>query len=330
VRTGPPEPARRPALGALLVLAAASLWATFGIFAKRLYEAGLAPLELASTRAAVGFAAVALFVAVRAGARAAMRRESAPPAVSASPKAGGTSLLAVARAPRSLLFFAAYGVLGYALFTLVFFRALEVTTVSVAVALLYTAPAFVLAMSAVLWQERVDAARIAALCLVLGGVLLVTGAAGSLLRGSATLPAAALGLGLAAGATYAVYTMFSKVSTERYGPTSSLFWSFGFATLAFALLSPPHAPFVTAPEQTVALLGLGIVPTLMPYALYLAALRELRASTAAMLASIEPVVAAVLAALLLHERMDLLQGLGVLLVVSAAALLAREVSSPAG
>jgi drug/metabolite transporter, DME family len=218
-------------------------------------------------------------------------------------------------------------VLGYALFTLVFFRALEVTTVSVAVALLYTAPAFVLAMSAVLWQERVGAARVAALVLVLTGVVLVTGAAGSLLRGSAVLPASALGLGLAAGATYAVYTMFSKVATERYGPTSSLFWSFGFATLAFALLSSPHVPFARAPQQTLVLVGLGIVPTLLPYALYLTALRELRASTAAMLASIEPVVAAVLAALLLHERMDLLQGAGVLLVVSAAALLAREVSS---
>jgi drug/metabolite transporter, DME family len=302
-----PAPQHR-LLGAALVLGAASLWATFGIFAKRLYDAGLQPLELASTRAAVGFAAVALFAAFRGP---------------------HSNVLAVLRDPRALVFFAAYGILGYALFTLVFFRALEVTTVSVAVALLYTAPAFVLVMSALLWRERVDALRLGALALILCGVVLVTGAAGSLLRGTAVLPAAALVLGVASGVTYAVYTMFSKVATVRYGPTAALFWSFGFATLAFALLSPPHAPFVQAPQHRLALVALGIVPTLVPYALYLAALRQLRASTAAMLASVEPVVAALLAALLLHERLELLQGVGVLLVVAAAVLLARETAAAA-
>jgi inner membrane transporter RhtA len=72
------------------------------------------------------------------------------------------------------------------------------------------------------------------------------------------------------------------------------------------------------------LIGLGVVPTLLPYALYLAALRHLRASTAAMLASIEPVIAAAYAAVLLGERMDGLQIAGMLLVVCAAVLLARD------
>src|SRR5690606_23001282 len=47
------DPPRRPWLGAALVLAASMLWATLGIFAKRLYAAGLTPLELASVRASV-------------------------------------------------------------------------------------------------------------------------------------------------------------------------------------------------------------------------------------------------------------------------------------
>ncbi|HSJ24761.1 MAG TPA: DMT family transporter [Longimicrobiales bacterium] len=294
----------RPLLGAALVMGAASLWATFGIFAKHLYDAGFEPLELASVRAAVGFAAIAVIALVRGGA-------------------------GVVVGWRALPFLAAYGILGYALFTLVFFRALGANTVSVAVALLYTAPAFVLLMSAILWRERVGALRLVALALVLCGVVLVTGAAGALLQGTAVLPPLALALGIASGLTYAIYTMFSSVSTMRYGPTASLFWSFGFATLVFALIVPPHTPFMRIPGHLPALLALGIVPTLIPYALFLAALRDLKASTASMLASIEPVVAATLAALLLHERMDLLQGAGVLLVVAAAALLARQVARPA-
>jgi drug/metabolite transporter, DME family len=292
----------RPLLGAALVLGAASFWATFGIFAKHLYAAGFEPLELASVRATVGFAGFALYLLPRLLTRPASLRIG----------------------PRGLGFFAAYGIFGYALFTLVFFASLERSSVSIAVALLYTAPAFVVLMSAVVWRERVGHVRLIALALVLVGVLLVTGAAGALLSGTAGLPPAALAFGVGAGATYALYTMFSKVATERYGPAASLFWSFAFASLALALAAPPWQPILRAPEHVVALLALGIVPTLIPYALYLRGLRELRASTAAMLASVEPVVAALFAALLLHERLGVLQAVGMALVVAAAILLSRR------
>ena len=295
----------RPVVGAALVLGAASLWATFGIFAKVLYDAGFEPVELASVRAAVGFVIVALIALPR--------------------------VLRDVRVPlRALPFFAAYGILGCAAFELVFFAALERTTVAIAAALLYTAPAFVAVASALLWGERFDRARVLSLLVMLAGVLLVTGAAGSLLRGTASLPTAALLFGLGSGIFYALYTLFSKVATERYGPFASLFWSFGFATALLAILASPVTPFLRSPEHTLLLLALGVIPTILPYALYLAALRALRASTAAMLASVEPAVAAVLAVVLLHESMDALQMAGMALVVAAAVLLARKASTTGG
>jgi drug/metabolite transporter, DME family len=275
-------------------------------------------MELASVRATVGFAGFALFLAPR------LLRSLRPGAHRAERASGPTH----ARIDfRALSFLAAYGVFGYALFTVVFFASLERASVSIAVALLYTAPAFVMLMSAILWRERVGALRVLALGLVLSGVVLVTGAAGALLRGAASMPPAALALGVGAGFTYAVYTMFSKVATHRYGPAASLFWSFAFASLALGLMAPPHVPFLRAPEHAIALVALGLVPTLVPYALYLRGLRELRASTAAMLASVEPVIAALLAAALLHERLDALQGLGMAMVVTAAVLLARQAAT---
>jgi drug/metabolite transporter, DME family len=290
-----------PLAGAALVFGAASLWATFGLFAKVLYDAGFEPLELASVRATVGFVGVALFALPR-------------PA-----RAGG-----VAVPIASLPFYAAYGIFGFAFFEYAYFAALERTTVSIAVALLYTAPAFVVIVSALLWRERIGLYRWFALGLVLAGVLLVTGAAGALVHGGAALSRGALLFGLGSGAGYAAYTLFGKVATMRDGPLASLFWSFGFAAVALALLASPVAPFVRAPEHTLLLLALGVVPTILPYALYLIALRRLRASTAAMLAALEPVVAALLAALLLGEMMGAAQVAGMALVVAAAVLLARD------
>jgi drug/metabolite transporter, DME family len=301
---GPERLTRRPsaAAGAALIFGAASFWASLGIFTTQLYRAGFAPLELASVRAAVGFAAVALY-ALSSGER---RRRT------------------IDAVRGHFLLLAAYGILGYALFTLAYFAALERTSVAIAVALLYTAPAFVLIMSAVLWREHIGARSIAALLLVLAGVALVTGAAATLTHGAAGLTPVALLLGLAAGATYALYTVLSKIATERVGAAAALFWSFAFAAAVLALVAPPHAPFVRAPEKMLLLIGIGIVPTLIPYALYLRGLRAVRASTAAMLASIEPVVAALLAAALLNETLSLSQGAGIVMVVAAAVMIAAR------
>jgi drug/metabolite transporter, DME family len=299
----------RPVVGAALVTAAAALWATFGLFAKYLYAAGFAPLELASVRAFVGFIGIALF--------------ALPRAVRATrPGSGASPHLRVP--PHGLAFFGAYGVFGFALFQCVFFAALGVTTVSVAVSLLYTAPAFVVLASAAIWGERIGTVRWLALGLVLCGVALVTGAAGTLLAGNALLSAPALMLGLGSGVTYALYTMFSKIATERYGPEASLFWSFFFATAALAVVASPLAPLLREARHLPALIGLGIVPTLIPYVLYLVGLQQLRATTAAMLACAEPAIATALAALLLGERFDGIQGTGIGFILIAGVLLARD------
>jgi drug/metabolite transporter (DMT)-like permease len=286
------------AIGAGLVLGAACLWATFGLFTKNLYARGYSPMELASVRAAVGFLGAAAIALVR-----------------------GPRRLAVP--PRALGFFAIYGILGFALFEYIFFAVLDRTTVAVAVALLYTAPAFVLLFSRFVWHEIVAPWKWLSLVLVLVGVVLVTGAADASLE---VISAGTLALGLASGAAYAAYTLLSKRATEAFDPLRSLFWSFLFAALAFGVIAPPLPPLLREPDALPTLIALGIVPTLVPYGLYLVGMRYLRASTASMLASVEPMVAALLAAFILHEPLTPLRIGGILLIVLAATIVSVESS----
>ncbi|NLG61901.1 MAG: EamA family transporter [Candidatus Cloacimonetes bacterium] len=286
-------------LGALLVVVAAALWATFGLFAKRLYAAGFTALELATIRNWVGFAGIALLALPR------------------------PSRLRIRT--RDLPFFAAYGILAFATFALMYLLTLRQTSVAIAVSLLYTAPAFVVMLSALLWRERLPATNIVALVLVLAGVVLVTGALTALRAGAASLGVGALLTGLCSGFAYGLYTLFSKTATDRYpDPIAPVFWMFAFATLAMTLIEPPFEAMMRPHGEWLALIGLGLVPTVFPYLLYLQALRWLRASTAAMLASVEPVIAALLAALLLGEGLDAARVVGIAMIATAAALLARE------
>ncbi len=294
----PAQQTSRRLLGACLVVVAAALWATFGLFAKRLYAAGFSPLELASIRNWIGLAGVALL---------------------ALPRPSRLALRA-----RDLPFFAAYGIPAFALFALMFLITLRQTSVAIAVSLLYTAPAFVVLLSAIAWRERLPRAHLLALALVLGGVVLVTGALDALRAGAAALGAAALFTGLLSGLAYGLYTLFSKLATDRYpDPIAPVFWMFAFATLGLTILQPPFGAMARPHGEWPALIGLGIVPTLLPYLLYLQALRWLQASTAAMLASVEPVIAALLAAALLGEALDGTRIAGIAMIAVAAATLAR-------
>lgn len=284
--------------GAAMVLVAATFWGSLGLFAKALYARGFTPMELASVRAAVALVGLALWMAPRA-------RQLAVPL-------------------RSLPFFAAYGIVGFALFEILYFETIRRTTVGVAVALLYTAPAFVLILARVLDREAIRARRVAALIGVLMGVLLVTGALETVRAGAGPVTGAAIAFGLGSAFTYALYTAFGKRAMRDHGPAVALFWVLVFSTVALAFLEPPWIPLGRDASALPLLIGIGIIPTLLAYLLYLNALRHLSAPTAAMLATLEPVVAAVLGVLVLGERLSPLQSIGIVVIVMAAALLAAR------
>lgn len=283
-------------IGAAMVLAAAGLWGTLGIMARVLYRVGVTPAELTSVRASVGTAGLLVWMLARPR-RLRIRA-------------------------RDLPFFALYGLVSIALLQYAYFAAVQHATVSAAVALLYTAPAFVVLLSRI-GGERIGRAQLTALGLVLGGVFLVTGALRMLATGEAAISAPALGFGLASGLTYGLYTLFGKHALRRYDSLQTVFWAFAFGALCLAVVMPPWEPILAHPEALPLFLMLGLLPTMAAYLLYIGGLRMLPSSTASMLATAEPVVAALLGVLLLGEPMSLDQVAGIALIVGAALMLAR-------
>lgn len=291
----------RVLLGGALVIAAAALWGTLGIFARVLGETGLAPLELASVRAASTVVGLSLWF-LRRPARFRIQGRDIP-------------------------FFLAYGLVGIALFHFTYLAAVERTTIAIAVALLYTAPGIVVIGSRLWFGEAIDRNRLVSLALVLAGAFLVTGALRLLASREVTITGAALAFGLAAGATYGGYTLFGKAALRRYDTDQTVFFSFLFGALALGLAAPPWRPFLEHPDALVPLLLLGLAATLVPYLLYITALRHVPPSTASMLASIEPVVATLLGFFWLGEPLGVDQVLGIALIVAAALVLAARADS---
>ena len=228
--------------------------------------------------------------------------------------------------PGDLGLFAAFGFFGVAAFFVVYLTAINATTVATAAILLYTAPAFVIVLSAVLFGEALTIRKaIAVACAFIGCVLVGRGYDLSSLR--LNLPGVLAGL--ASGLAYALYTIFGKTALRQNTPLTTLTYALGFGTiflgtlaLATGVIPRAHPAF-----GWMAVIYLALVTTLLAQALYLAGLRYIDAGPASLLATAEPVAAAVLGYIVLGERLEGLQIAGGALVVGAV-MLARARTGP--
>jgi DME family drug/metabolite transporter len=288
---------RPQALGYVLTLLAAVLWASMGLFYRSLIEEyGLRPLTVVFVRATV--AALALWLALGLG----------------RPR-----LLALKR--RDLPFFVAFGLLGVALFYAVYVYAVDLAGVGVAAVLMYTAPAWVTVLSVPLFGERLTTPKMTALLLALLGAALV-GRVYDLV--GLRLNGLGIAAGMGASLGYAAYVLFCKAAARRgYRPWTALAFALAFGALFLAPLQSPDelALLLATPPALARALILGLVLTLGAGLAFNAALAVLPASVVSIVATVEPVIAMLLAYLLLGEQAGWPQVLGAALIITAVVLL---------
>ena len=269
------------AVGTGFILLAALLWGMFGPVARVALREGIGPLEIAFWRTIIALALFALHVAL-------WHRKQHP--ASGEPKRP----LGIARAdlPATLLFALTAVAALYAFLPL----AVEAGGATLAVVLLYTAPAWVALFASLLLGERLTRRTMLALGLTLAGIGGIALAGEGDVRPS--LPA--LGWGLASGLSYASLYLFGKRLFARYAPAVV----FVYALPVAALVLYPLTGFSHKSAQAwVALLVLGVFCTYAAYLAYSAGLSRIEATRAATIATAEPVIAALLAFAFWDERL---------------------------
>jgi DME family drug/metabolite transporter len=296
------------------VLTAATLWGTLGTFYTWATDYfGMTPLTVVFWRAALA----ALMLGLALG-------------VVRPLLGGGWERLRVRR--RDWPVFLAFGLLGVTAFYLLYIYAVVLVGVAVSVVLLYTAPAFVAAMSWRWLGESFGPRKAAALGLTLAGCVLVARAYDPSLL---SLNLVGILCGLGSAFTYALYSILGKVSLRRGYPIATMSF-YVYATgavglLVVALFAPDPRGGADGALQLVSmgadpwawalLVMLALFQTIGALYAYTAGLRYLEAGTASILATFEPVVASVLAYFVVGERLEWPQVVGGGLVLLAVVLL---------
>lgn len=274
----------------LLILAAAFLWGLLGILGKWAQGAGVQPLEVAFWRAVLAGGLYALHAAVTR---------------SAIPRG------------RDFWVTAGFGILGVSVFYGSYQLAVRSGGASLASVLLYTAPAFVALMGWAFLREKLGVRELLAVAGTLLGIGLISLGGGQ----GVNVTGAALSWGLVAGFTYSLYYLYGKAFFHRYAPHALL----AVALPIGALFLLPFVEFTpkTAPAWG-SLSAIAVFSTYLAYLAYSAGLRYLPATRASVIASLEPVVATALAALIFAERPAVLALLGAALVIGAALTLSVD------
>ena len=290
---------RKGNYGQELIILAGCFWGCMGIFVRKLGLYGFNPIQIACIRltvAAFVFALV-LFFREKSGFRIALR---------------------------DLPLFLGLGFGSVLMFTVCYFSAITMMPLSTAAILLYTSPIWIMLMSVLFFKEKLNRAKILALALAFAGCVLVSGISGD----GVTLPGVLLGLG--AGIGYGLYSILGTIALRRYSHYTVTTYSFMFGAVGTWLVCNP-ADMIFKIQSADNLTGLlilclamGLVSAVIPFLAYTRGLRTVEASRAGILATIEPMVASLVGVFVFSEPLDILSGLGIVLILMSVILLSLK------
>lgn len=277
------------------ILLAGFGWGIIGVFSRPLSEAGLSAVQITLVRGVIVAVGMALY------------------------------LLATDRSQfriqiRDLWMFLGTGLLSIVFFNICYFLTIQQATLAAASILLYTAPCFVLLMSAVFFHEKITVQKLTALFLAFAGCALVSGFTGGQIKPVAILTGIGSGLG------YALYSIFGSVALKKYQPFPVIFYTFLIASLGilpFADAGGAWQVLQHSGKNLVNGLALGVISTFLPFVFYTNGLREMEAGKASVLAFAEPMVATLAGIVIFKEALQVQNAVGIGMIFGAIVLLNR-------
>lgn len=283
------------ARGVVPILVAAVLWGTTGTAAHFLPES-VSPLATGAVTMAVGGGL--LFALSSRGAIRAIRDPAA----------------------RKLV---VLGVIGIVVYPLAFYSSMHLAGVAIGtVVSLASAPVFAGAIDFLRDRGSITGRWAACTAIALPGmVLLVIGRPADIDAGAAT-PLGVL-LGLVSGLSYAVYADAShRMIALGHGSSATMGALFGLGALCLVpVLAATGAPLLSSAGSIGIAAYLAIGPMFAAYLLFGAGLRTVRSSTATTLTLVEPLVATILAVLVVGERLNPVGWVGLVLVMASVTAL---------
>ncbi|MCL2669669.1 MAG: DMT family transporter [Syntrophaceae bacterium] len=206
-----------------------------------------------------------------------------------------------------------------------YFTSVKFSTVTIALVAVYTYPVITALLEPLFSREPLDRHGLRMALIVFGGVYLAV--PGGFQGGQYALGA---GLGVLSAVLYSFRNLIYRRFLAHLPPSTVMTYQVAIPAL---LLSPSllsQGIDVTVEYRWLYLLLLGVVVTALAHTLYSSSLRTIKASTAGMISSLEPIYGMALAAILLSEMPAGQTVAGTLIVVAVAVYMSLRVNRDTG
>ncbi len=278
----------------LPIIVAAILWGIIGFFSTSMKNAGMTTFQNVSAR--MTFAALSLIIAN----------------LIINPRRGFRVSV------KDLLLLFACGTITLTVNNVFYFTSIERSGMSVAAVLMYTAPIFVMIMSALIFKEKITKKKLLALVITFTGCVLV-----SLTSKQNTADAIGILCGVASGLTYAMYSIFANGLLRRYSSLTVVMYTYIFATVSSYFIAGPAETFTALIKTDMLLYALlfGALSSALAHGLYSLGMKHTEPSLASIVATLELVVASIVGFIAFHQSLAWYNYVGIGLVLFAVVLL---------
>ena len=280
----------------LYVILAGIFWGTSGIFVNFLAPYGLSSLQITGIRSIMSAVIMGIYLLIFD--RTAFRIK-----------------------PVQLLMFLGIGISIFAT-AYFYFGAIRETTISVAVVLMYTAPAFVMTYSVAFLGEKLTKLKFLSVALVIAGCCFVSGVFGNF-----KFSIGGILMGVMSGVAYSSYNILTRIAMNKgYKTMTTTFYSFLVTAIlgfVFSDIGGVATVVTETPSALFLMVGIGIVSCVAPYLFYTTALKYIHAGTASSLCIVEPMAASLFGVIIFREVMDIPMVIGVVLILIAVFLLSK-------
>ena len=286
-------------LGTALIILAGCFWGSMGIFVRKLGTYGFGAIQIVSIRitlAALIFSLV-LLVKDRSGFKI---------------------------SPKDIPLFLGLGFGSILFFTICYFTAITMMPLSTAAILLYTSPVWIMLMSIFFFHEKLDRRKLIALGLAFAGCVLVSGISGEGMTVTGLL------IGLGSGIGYGLYSILGKVALRKYSSYTVTTYTFIFAAVGSWIISRPAdmmGKFSSASDLGFLIFFCfltALITAVIPFLSYTLGLESVEASKAGIIATIEPMVATLIGILVFAEKLTIMSGAGILLILASVVILTKS------
>ncbi|AZU63095.1 DMT family transporter [Neobacillus mesonae] len=275
----------------ILITISASLWGIIAIFVRKLSSIGFSSMEIVTIR--VVTATILLWIIGLMKYRHQMKIQIS-----------------------DLKLFVGTGIFSIVLFNWCYFTSVNQMNLSLAVILLYTSPAFVTVLSFLFLKEKMTWVKVVSVTGTILGCILIAGVSQN---DTASLSTIGIITGLGAGFGYALYSIFGKFALEKYQPYTVTFYTFLVASVALVPLTHlwNKGSLLMSGDVLIYGIGFGLFPTVIAFLCYTKGLEKIESSKAAIIATVEPVVATILSLLLYKESFGTIQAIGSIVILAS-------------